>query len=169
MKTQRHILGILVEDQPGVMARVSGLFARRGFNINTITVGSTRDAGISKMIFSINGDDKLLEQVVKQVNKLVSVIKISELKPSDSIIKEIALIKISIPSENAKFDIIKCSEIYKAKISDLTHKSAILQLHGEPEKIDAFIHLVKRYGIKEVSRTGVTAMSRGICVLNNKN
>ncbi len=166
--TKTHYVGMLVDDASGVMARISGLFARRGFNISTITVGKTRLPGISKMVFSIKGDEGVLEQIVKQVNKLVSVIKITEIRHDDSIVVELGLIKVSISNDKMKDDIIKYADVYKAKIVDITPKAAILQILGDPQKIDAFIELVKRFGIKEISRTGVTGMSRGHKVMGDK-
>ena len=165
---ETHILGILVEDRPGVLARISGMFARRDFNIDTITVGKTNQQGISKMIISMKGDQKTIEQVKKQVNKIVDVIKVSELGQDESIISELCLIKIAIKNVRDKQELIKYSEIYKAKITDLTPKSIILQIIGTPKKVDSLINLVKSYGIREISRTGITAMSRGHAALSVK-
>ena len=165
---RRHTIGMLVEDQPGVMTRVAGLFARRGYNIDTITVGKTTKLGISKMIITVLGDDDILEQIEKQCNKLIDVIKVSELGKDDSIITELCLIKVALPNDKAKNDIIKYSEIYKTKIVDITPKSAILQIIGDTKKIDSFIELMKKYGIREVSRTGITAITRGPKVIGDK-
>lgn len=165
---RKYIIGMLVEDQPGVLTKIAGLFARRGFNIDTITVGKTSDERISKMIFTAIGDDAVIEQLMKQVNKLVDVIKVSELKPEEALIRELCMIKVSIKNDKEKQDLLKYSDIYKVKIVDITHKSIIFEIVGEPQKIDSFINLVKRHGIREISRTGVTAMNRGIKSIGDK-
>jgi len=156
-----HIIGMLVEDHAGVMTKIAGLFARRGYNIKTITVGNTHTPGISKIIISVKGDDKILEQIEKQCNKLIDVIKVSDLGKDDSIITEAGLIKVSIKNSKEKDDIIKYVDVYKNKIVDLTSKMVIIQVNGGPDKIDNFIELMKPFGIKEVARTGITAISRG--------
>lgn len=164
----KHIIGMLVEDQPGVLTKIAGMFARRGFNIDTITVGKTTKENISKMIFSVIGDDNVMEQVIKQVNKLVDVIKVSELKHHESIVKELCLLKVSIKDEKAKDDLMKYADVYKVKIVDITPKSVIFEIVGDNAKIDSFIELVKRYGIREISRTGITAMNRGVRSIGDK-
>jgi len=160
-KEKRHVISMLVEDQPGVLARIAGMFSRRGFNIDTITVGKTTKKGISKMVFTVIGDDAILEQVEKQVNKLIDTVKVMEMPPETSVIKELCLVKVAIPNKKAKEDILRYTKIYKTKIVDITQKSVTAELIGEPAKIDAFIELMKQFGIKEISRTGVTAVSRG--------
>lgn len=163
-----HIIGMVVDDQPGVMARISGLFSRRGFNISTITVGKTNVAGASRMVFAIEGEENSLEQIVKQVNKLVSVIKIAELRPNDSVIRELCLIKVNIRNESDKNDIFNLANVFKAKIVDITKNSAVMEISGTPEKIDSFVDNIKSHGIKEISRTGATAISRGAKALEGK-
>jgi acetolactate synthase-1/3 small subunit len=161
MKEKRHVIAMLVEDQPGVLTRIAGMFARRGFNIDTITVGKTTKPGISKMVITVIGDDATLEQVEKQINKLVDTIKVMEMLQSNSVIRELCLVKVAIPNKKAKEEILRYTKIYKTKIVDITQKSVTAQLIGVPAKIDAFIDLMKQFGIKEISRTGVTAISRG--------
>lgn len=156
----RHVISMLVEDHPGVLTRIAGMFARRGFNIDTITVGKTLKQGISKMVITLIGDDKTVEQLEKQINKLIDTIKVTELA-HDSIIRELCLIKIAIPNDKAKEEILRYTKIYKTKIVDINPKSITTQIVGKPEKIDSFIKLVKPFGIKEISRTGVTAIPRG--------
>jgi acetolactate synthase-1/3 small subunit len=158
---KRHIIGMLVGDRPGVLTRVAGLFSRRGFNIDTITVGKTAKPGVSRMVFTIKGDESILEQVSKQVNKLVDVIKVSELKGEDAIVSELCLVKVGIPNEKSKKEVLRYADIYKVKIADLTPKSVIFRVIGDSAKVDSFLNLVKKFGIKEISRTGVTAMGRG--------
>ncbi len=157
----KKIIGMLVEDRPGVLTRIAGMFSRRGFNIDTIAVGKTSKPGISKMIFTVIGDERTLEQVEKQVNKLIDVIKVSELHPDDSIMTELCLIKVSISNEKVKDDLLKYANVYKVKVVDITPKSIIFQIVGDTKKVNSFIELVKKYGIKEISRTGTTAMVRG--------
>lgn len=153
---------MLVEDQPGVMAKVSGMFSRRGFNIDTISVGKTNTPNVSKMVFTVIGDNKIIEQVTKQINKLIDVLKVLEFPQDKSIITELCLIKVSITDEKAKNELLKYAEVYHTKVADITSKSIIFQIVGEPQKIDSFIELIKQFGIKEISRTGVTAMARGM-------
>ncbi|MBI4439800.1 acetolactate synthase small subunit [Candidatus Woesearchaeota archaeon] len=156
----RHTICILVNDAPGVMTRVAGLFARRGYNIDTITVGKTNSRGASKIIITAIGDDKTMEQVEKQVGKLIDVISVFELKPDDSVIRELCLAKISINGRKRKEDIIKYANVYKNKIVDITPKTITLEIMGEPQKIDTFLELMSPFGILDVSRTGVTGISR---------
>lgn len=165
---KRHIIGMIVEDTPGVLTRIAGLFTRRGFNIETITVGKTTKIGVSKIVISVIGEDNVLEQIEKQCNKLIDVIKVNELTTHDAIICELCLLKITIANDKAKDEILKYAEIYKTKISDLTPKSVILQIVGDTGKIDSFIDLVQKYGIKELSRTGLTAITRGTKVLGDR-
>lgn len=158
MKEKKHIISMLVEDQPGVMTRISGMFARRGFNIDTITVGKTNRPGVSKIVITVIGDDSTLEQVEKQINKLIDVTKVSDL--GNGIIRELCLIKVKTPDKKTKDSLFEYAKVYKAKFVDVNHKSMTLELIGVPEKIDSFIEMVKSYGIIDISRTGVTAMSR---------
>ena len=153
---------MLVEDQPGVLTRIAGMFARRGFNIDTITVGKTTKKGISKMVITVIGDDRTLEQVQKQINKLVDTIKVIEMPADKSIIKELCLLKIALPNKKAKEEILRYTKIYKTKIVDITQKDVTAMLVGNPDKIDSFIELMKPFGVREISRTGVTAVSRTI-------
>lgn len=161
-KEQKHVIAMLVEDQPGVLTRIAGMFARRGFNIDTITVGKTTKKGISKMVITVIGDDRTLEQVQKQINKLVDTIKVIEMPADKSIIKELCLLKIALPNKKAKEEILRYTKIYKTKIVDITQKDVTAMLVGNPDKIDSFIELMKPFGVREISRTGVTAVSRTI-------
>lgn len=161
MKDKRHVIAMLVEDQPGVLTRIAGMFARRGFNIDTITVGKTTKKGVSKMVVTVIGDDDTLEQVEKQINKLVDTIKVIEMPEDKAVIRELCLLKIAINGKKAKEEILRYTKIYKTKIVDITPKSVTAELIGDPSKIDSFIELMKQFGVKEVSRTGVTAVSRG--------
>ena len=158
---RRHVIAMLVEDQPGVLTRIAGMLARRGHNIETLTVGKTAKEGISKMVITVMGNDATLEQVEKQVNKLIDTTRVTEMPDDRSVIRELCLLKIAIPDKKAKEDILRYAKIYKTKIVDITQKAVTTELIGVPAKIDAFIDLMKQFGIKEISRTGVTAISRG--------
>ena len=157
---QRHIIGILVEDHPGVMAKLSGLFSRRGFNIDTIIVGKTAMEGVSHIVISLVADDKTLEQVEKQVNKLIDVIKLIDLNPKHSVVREHCLIKVA-SNPKSREEIANFTKLHKAKVLDVNHNSVIIEIVGAPAKIDSFIELMRKYGIREFSRTGVNALQRG--------
>jgi len=162
MKTHKtHIISMVVDDEPGVLTRISGLFSRRGFNIETITVGKSSHTRESKIVITSYGNDRTLEQIEKQVGKLIDVKRISELRPETSVVRELCLIKVSISKTGSKEELMHYASVYKAPVVDITPKSAIIQLLGKPEKIDAFIELIRPLGIKDMSRTGVTAIARG--------
>ena len=156
-----HIISTLVEDKPGVLQKVAGLFNRRGFNIDSITVGESEVEGLSRMVISVHADKNGLEQVTKQLNKLVDVIKIKDIT-RNAVKRELCLVKVNIPNEKARAEIMQYSNIFRAKIVDVTEETLIIELTGDKEKIDAFISLLKGYGIKRISRTGLTAMARGV-------
>lgn len=156
----RHTIAVLVNDQPGVLQRVSGLFGRRGFNIESITVGQSEEAGLSRMVIVTLGDDKLLEQIEKQLYKLIDVIKVVNLSSNPMVGRELALIKVKAdPSERP--EVMGLVETFRASVVDIGNTSLMVQVVGDTEKIDAMIELLKPYGIRELSRTGVTAMIRG--------
>lgn len=161
MSLDYHIISTLVEDKPGVLQKVAGLFNRRGFNIDSITVGESEVEGLSRMVICVHADQKGLEQVTKQLNKLVDVIKIKDITKI-AVRRELCLIKVSIPSEKARSEIMQYTSIFRGKIVDVTEETLIIELTGDIEKIDAFISLLKGYGIKRISRTGLTAMARGV-------
>lgn len=159
---EKHVLVALVEDKPGVMQRISGLFRRRNFNIDSITVGHSEKEGISRMTLTVTGDLATLEQVMKQLNKLVDVLKVVKLEKKDTVVRELALVKVSIKGESARSEVISYSNIFRGRIVDAGTDSMIVEITGESAKVDAFINLVIPFGIKELSRTGVTAMMRGV-------
>ncbi|WP_405305153.1 acetolactate synthase small subunit [Methanobrevibacter sp.] len=161
MTFEYHVISTLVEDKPGVLQKVAGLFNRRGFNIDSITVGESEVEGLSRMVISVHADKKGLEQVTKQLNKLVDVIKIKDIT-KNAVKRELCLVKVNIPNEKARAEIMQYSNIFRAKIVDVTEETLIIELTGDKEKIDAFISLLKGYGIKKISRTGLTAMARGV-------
>ena len=161
MTFEYHVISTLVEDKPGVLQKVAGLFNRRGFNIDSITVGESEVEGLSRMVISVHADKKGLEQVTKQLNKLVDVIKIKDITEI-AVKRELCLVKVNIPNEKARAEIMQYSNIFRAKIVDVTEETLMIELTGDKKKIDAFISLLKGYGIKRISRTGLTAMARGV-------
>lgn len=161
MTLEYHIISVLVEDKPGVLQKIAGLFTRRDFNIDSITVGESEVEGLSRMVITVNADKTGLEQVTKQLNKLVDIIKIKDIT-KNAVQRELCLIKVNIPNEKARAEIMQYSNIFRAKIVDVSEETLIIELTGDIEKINAFISLLKGYGIKKISRTGLTAMSRGV-------
>ena len=161
MDLDYHIISTLVEDKPGVLQKVAGLFNRRGFNIDSITVGESEVEGLSRMIISVHADQKGLEQVTKQLNKLVDVIKIKDIT-KNAVKRELCLVNVNIPNAKARAEIMQYSNIFRAKVVDVTEETLLIELTGDKQKINAFISLLKGYGIKKISRTGLTAMARGV-------
>ncbi len=157
---KRMVLSILVDNTAGVLSRVAGLFSRRGFNIDSLTVGETQDPAISRMTVLAHGDDQVLEQIRKQLFKLEDVFEIVELSPSESVTRELILVKVSA-NETERQGIISIADIFRAKIVDVAIDSLMIELTGSQEKIDAFIKLLNQYTIKELVRTGITGLSRG--------
>ncbi|HEY4390336.1 MAG TPA: acetolactate synthase small subunit [Paenibacillus sp.] len=158
--TKYHVIAVLVNDQPGVLQRVSGLFGRRGYNIESITVGQSEEPGLSRMVIVTQGDDTTLEQIEKQLYKLIDVIKVVNLSANPMVSRELALIKVKAePAERP--EIMGVVETFRAAVVDIGPGSMMVQVIGDTEKIDAMIELLHPYGIRELSRTGVTAMTRG--------
>lgn len=157
---RKHTISVLVNNQPGVLQRVSGLFGRRGFNIESITVGESEEKGLSRMVIVTTGDDNTLEQISKQLYKLIDVIKVVDLSANPMVARELALIKVSA-EPSARPEILGIVETFRAAVVDIGPSSLIVQVVGDSEKIDAMVELLKPYGIRELSRTGVTAMIRG--------
>ncbi len=158
---EQHILTALVEHKPGVLQRVASLFSRRRYNIESITVGKTDNPDVARMTIVTRGDDKIIEQIQKQMNKLVNVIKITELDKGKAVCRELCLIKIHTPTEKDKTQVIQYANVFRASIVDVSPKSLAVEVTGDSNKIDAFIDLVRAMGVKEVVRTGLTAMQRG--------
>ncbi|MDI4647172.1 acetolactate synthase small subunit [Cohnella hashimotonis] len=156
----RHTIAILVNDQPGVLQRVSGLFGRRGFNIESITVGTSEEPGLSRMVIVTKGDDHTLEQIEKQLYKIIDVIKVVDIGSSPMVARELGLIKVGADPA-ARPEILGIVDTFRAAVVDISPNSLIVQVVGDTDKIDAMIELLKPYGIRELSRTGVTAMARG--------
>lgn len=156
-----HVISTLVEDKPGVLQKVAGMFNRRGFNIDSITVGNSEVEGLSRMVITVHADERDLEQVTKQLNKLVDVIKIKDITEV-AVKRELCLVKVNIPNEKARAEIMQYSNIFRANILDVTEQTLLIELTGDKKKINAFLSLVETFGIKRIARTGLTAMSRGI-------
>jgi len=157
---RRHILSILVENKPGVLTRIAGLFARRGFNIDTLAVGPTDDETISRVTLTLDGALHPIDQVTKQLHKLVNVLKIRDLEPKETLARELALFKISADGAS-RAEVLQICEIFRAKIVDVTKRSVIAEVTGTYEKIDAFERLVRPFGLIEMARTGEIAIARG--------
>ena len=161
MDEKYHVISTLVEDKPGVLQKVARMFNRRGFNIDGITVGSSEVEGLSRMVITVHADEKGLEQVMKQLNKLIDVIKIKDITEK-AVKRELCLVKVSIPNAEARAEIMQYSNIFRAHILDVTEETLMMELTGDKKKINAFISLLEGYGIKRIARTGLTAMSRGV-------
>ena len=161
MDVKYHVISTLVENKPGVLQKVAGLFTRRDFNIDSITVGESEVNGLARMVITVKADEKILEQVTKQLNKLVDVVKIKDIS-KNAVKRELCLIKVNIPNEKSRAEIMQYANIFIAKIVDVTEETLIIEITGDMEKINAFISLLKGYGIKKISRTGLTAMARGV-------
>jgi acetolactate synthase-1/3 small subunit len=157
---ERYTLGILVNNHPGVLSRVVGLFSRRGYNIDSLSVGETENPAISRITIVVTGDRSIVEQIEKQVAKLIDVITVVELTLQGSIQCELVLVKVST-SEKTRAAVVELSEIFKAKIMDVTEETITMQITGNADKVASFLHLLYPYGITELVRTGMTAMERG--------
>ena len=157
---ERHVLSVLVRNSSGVLTRVSGLFARRGFNIDSLTVGRTENPEISRMTIALNGSEEVLEQFMKQLNKLEDVLRVLRLKPENSVYRELVLIKVKADSEQ-RAAINEGVRIFRSVIVDISPETLTIELTGDESKINAHIKLMEEYEIKELVRTGVCALERG--------
>ena len=156
------VIAALVENKPGVLHSVANMFRRRGFNIESITVGHTEQKGLARMTITVNGDDKTLEQIIKQMHKLIDVVKVSGLEPENIVARELALIKVNVPDTKTRSDIINCVEVFRGRVVDVSSETLTMEITGTSDKIDAFLNLMKTYGVMELARTGITALSRGV-------
>lgn len=165
----RTILAVLVRNHFGVLARVASMFRRRGFNIDTLTVGETEDPEYSRITVTFRGDDATKNQIIRQLMKMPDVVHISELTKSNSVSRELVLIKIK-NDKSLKQDIMSVVDIFRAKVVDYGTEAMTIEITGETQKIDAFIDLVKEYGIIEICRTGIVSLQRGAgSILSNIN
>jgi acetolactate synthase-1/3 small subunit len=157
---RKHILSILVENKPGVLSRVTGLFARRGFNIDTLAVGPTDDPSLSRITLTLDGALHPIDQVTKQLHKLINVLKIRDLEPDETLARELALFKISADGAQ-RAEITQLVEIFRGKIVDVNRRAMVVEVTGTQDKIEAFERLVRPFGLVEMARTGEIAISRG--------
>ncbi len=163
---QRYTLGILVNNHAGVLSRVVGLFSRRGYNIDSLSVGETENTAVSRITIVVTGDRRIVEQIEKQVAKLHDVIKVVELTLQGSIQTELVLVKVKT-TDTTRAAVVELAEIFKAKIVDVTDRTLTMRITGTGDKVSTFLHLVTPYGISELVRTGMTAMERGSQALVN--
>jgi len=157
---RKHVLSILVENKPGVLTRIAGLFARRGFNIDTLAVGPTDDERVSRITLTLDGALHPIDQVTKQLHKLVNVLKIRDLEPRETLARELAMFKVSADGV-ARAEVMQICEIFRGKVVDVTKRSVVIELTGTYDKIDAFEALVRPFGLIEMARTGEIAIARG--------
>jgi acetolactate synthase-1/3 small subunit len=155
-----HTLSVLVEDRPGVLARISGLFSRRGFNIESLAVGPTEIKGMSRMTIMVSVDDFPLEQVTKQLNKLVNVIKIVEQDPEHSVSRELMLIKVRADTSN-RAEILDVVNLFRAKVIDVAQESVTIEATGTTDKLEALLRMLDPYGIREIAQSGGVTLGRG--------
>jgi acetolactate synthase I/III small subunit len=158
---RKHVLSILVENKPGVLARIAGLFARRGFNIDSLAVGATDDTSISRITLTLDGASHPIDQVTKQLHKLVNVIKIRDLQPSETVARELALFKISCQDGDARAQVMQFAEIFRGDVVDVSKRSVTVEVTGADDKIEAFEEMVRPFGLIEMVRTGEIAVARG--------
>jgi acetolactate synthase-1/3 small subunit len=157
---RKHVLSIQVENKPGVLARVAGLFSRRGFNIDTLAVGPTDDPAISRITLTLDGAVHPIDQVTKQLHKLVNVLKIRDMEPEETVAREMALFKVSAAVEN-RAEIIQFADIFRAKIVDVARRTITIEVTGSADKIEAFERMIRPHGLVEMVRTGEIAIARG--------
>ena len=155
------VISAIVENKPGVLHSISNLFRRRNFNIESITVGPTEQEDLARITITVNGDEKTIEQVIKQLNKIIDVIKVAQLESGNMVARELALIKVNVPNTKARSDIINCVDVFRGHVVDVSPDTLMIEITGGPGKIDAFLNLMKTFGVIELARTGITALSRG--------
>jgi len=158
---QTHIISLLVEDNPGVLTRMSGMFTMRGINIMSLTVSPCEKDGLSRMTVAIKGTESELEKVRKQIGNLIEVVKVVDLMMEEPIIRDLSLLKVHVKDPKARSEVMQLAESYSAKIVDATLDSVTLELTEEPKKIDRFVDLMKHFGLKQLFRTGITAIGTG--------
>jgi len=162
----RHVISVLVENKFGVLAKVSGLFSGRGFNIDSLCVGETMDPTVSRMTIVVKGEDKILEQVTKQLNKLVDVIKVQDFTEISYVDRELVLVKVDAPPKN-RAQILEVASIFRARIVDVNPETVTLEVTGDQGKIKAIVDLLQPYGVRELVRTGRVAIARGAKALKS--
>jgi acetolactate synthase I/III small subunit len=163
----RHTISILVDNEPGVLARIAGLFSARGFNIESLCVAETLDATTSRITLVTTGEDWIIDQIIKRFNNMISVIKVQDLTELTSVEREMVLVRVEATQET-RAEILRTADIFRAKVIDVGPKSYALELTGDKDKVSAFLELLKPMGIKEIARTGVVAMAREIQNYNKR-
>ena len=156
----KHTLSVLVEDKPGVLARIAGLFSRRGFNIDSLAVGPTEHSDISRMTVVVDVEEFPLEQVTKQLNKLVEVLKVVELDPNASVQRQVVLVKVRADA-TTRSSILESVELFRAKVIDVAHDSLTIECTGKSEKVQALLHVLEPYGVRELVQSGIVGVGRG--------
>ena len=159
--SEEHIISTIVENKPGVLFRISNMFMRRGFNIESISVGPLEESEYSRMTITVIGDIKLAEQVSKQLNKLIDVIEVSQLIRNKSVTRELALIRINAENSKDRSDIMSYADVFRGRVVDVTPTNIMIEITGAPDKINAFIEIISDFKIEELARTGMTALPRG--------
>jgi len=157
---RKHVLSIMVENKPGVLARIAGLFARRGFNIDTLAVGPTDDPEVSRLTMTLDGAVHPIDQVTKQLHKLVNVLKIRDMGPEETIAREMALFKVTAAVEN-RAEIMQFAEIFRANVVDVSRRTMTIEITGTADKVEAFERMIRPHGLVEMVRTGEVAIARG--------
>lgn len=160
-----YTLSVLVENHPGVLAKISGLISGRGFNIRGIAAGETEDPTVTRIVMVMEGDDRIIDQVKKQLGRLIDVIKITDLTDIPSVDRELALVKVS-STLSRRTEVFQIVDIFRGKVVDIAHKSLIIEVTGVTEKVEALIEILKPFGIKEIVRTGKISISRGEALTN---
>lgn len=155
----KHTISVLVEDEAGVLTRIAGLFARRGFNIESLAVGSAEQLGVSRITMVVPGDEQVIEQLIKQLYKLISVLKVQDITQQPSVERELMLIKVNANAAN-RAEVVEISQIFRARIVDLSEEAVTIEVVGDPGKIVAIIQMLNKFGIREIARTGKIALVR---------
>lgn len=155
----KHTLSVLVEDESGVLTRIAGLFARRGFNIESLAVGPAEEAGISRITMVVPGDDLVIEQLAKQLYKLINILKVQDITETPSVERELMLIKVSADSEN-RAEVVGLAQIFRARVVDVSKETVTLEVVGDPGKLVAIEQMLKPFGVQEIARTGKIALIR---------
>jgi acetolactate synthase-1/3 small subunit len=156
-----QIFALIVENKPGVLFRVTNMIRRRGFNIESITVGTLADPSLSRMTIVIRGEEREVSQVMKNLYKLVETVRVARIPEEESVLRELTLIKVNISNPQVRADILNYAQIFRARIVDVAEDAMTVEITGESRKIDAFLNIIKGFGVKEIARTGVTALVRG--------
>ena len=162
MVSMWSIISALVENKPGVLFRVTNMFRARNFNIESLSVGPTEQKDLSRITVTIDEDEHVIEQLIKQLDKLIDVVEVNRLDVNNSVYRELALIKLRVKDTDNRLEVINLANIFRGKVVDISRESIMIEITGTPDKINAFISMVKDYNIVEMARTGVTSLARGV-------